>query len=381
MPTASHFCRAAIAISSVAALAGPATSANASPSGDTRPAARTITVPENPPTRAQATPQQAGWLKAYDTGQRCFEATLREGEPDDDWRFVRVVYPSPVKTPWPEANVVPCELYLPRRPAGEATPGTAPATGPAAVEAPSGRVPAAVVLDILDGSAVIPRGLARGLAERGVAALYVPMACYGPRRPAGGVHFKYYADHPEATPDNLRQTVMDVRRAKALLAALPEVDPDRIGITGVSLGGIMTALAAGVDGEFYRVAPILAGGDVAGITFHARETRRIKAACDAHSINQAKLAAMLAPVEPLSFASRIDPSRCLMINAAADEVIPAANTAALRQAVGQPGDDRPRMLTVPVGHYAAMLYLPNIRRRVVEFMQGKPVDGLDFARP
>ena len=306
---------------------------------------------------AGATPEQAEYLRAFDTGQRQFEATLREGRSDDAWRLVRVAYPSPVQTPWPENNTVPCELYLPRN-------------------AAAAKVPAAVVLDILDGSAFVARALACGLAEQGVAALYVPMACYGPRRPAGGAHYRYYAEHPEKTVDNLRQTVMDIRRGKAVLAALPEIDPDRIGITGVSLGGIVTSLAAGVDGTFHRVVPILAGGDVAAICFHARETRRIREACKAKGITQEQLAAMLRPVEPLTFAGRVDPATCLMINAAKDEVIPPAATAALWTAIGSP-----QMLTVPVGHYGAGLFLPNIRQRTIDFMLGRPVDRIEFVAP
>ena len=321
-----------------------------------QPADRTLTVPEPPVKLAGATPQQAEYLRAFETGQQQFEATLREGQPDEAWRLVRVVYPSPVQTPWPENNTVPCELYLPR--------------------AAAGRVPAAVVLDIMDGSTFVARALACGLAEQGVAALYVPMACYGPRRPAGGAHYRYYAEHPEKTVDNFRQTVMDIRRGKAVLAALPEVDPGRIGITGVSLGGIMTSLAAGVDGTFHRVVPILAGGDVAAICFHARETRRIREACKAKGITQEQLAAMLRPVEPLTFAGRVDPATCLMINAAKDEVIPPAATAALWTAIGSP-----QMLTVPVGHYGAGLFLPNIRQRTIDFMLGRPVDRIEFVAP
>jgi len=176
----------------------------------------------------------------------------------------------------------------------------------------------------------------------------------------------------EKTVDNMRQSVMDIRRAKALLAALPEVDPDRIAITGVSLGGIMTSLAAGVDGTFYRVVPILAGGDLAAITFHARETRKIREACEAKGITQEKLAEMLQPVDPLTFASRIKPATCLMINAALDEVIPAETTAALRKAIGMP-----QQLIVPgVGHYKAGLFLPTIRQRVIEYISGKKVEKL-----
>ncbi|HEX8914330.1 MAG TPA: alpha/beta hydrolase family protein [Humisphaera sp.] len=347
----------AVCVTFLLLLAPVAPRASAEPA--TRPAtqpSRVVRVTELPLKLDGVPAQQANWLRAFTPHEAAFDATIREAAPDEAWRFFRVSFESPVKTPWPENNVVPCELYLPPKPA------------------PAGqKLPAAIVLDILDGSAVIPRGIARGLAEQGVAAIYVPMACYGVRRPANGAHFAYYAEHPEETVGNMRQTVMDVRRAKAVLAALPEVDADRISITGVSLGGIMTSLIAGVDGQFYRVVPILAGGDIAAITFHARETRRIREACTAKGIDQEKLAEMLRPVDPLTFAARIRPDTCLMINASKDEVIPLATTVALNKAIGNP-----TMLMVPAGHYGAGLFLPSIRRGVIDFLLGRKVERLEF---
>lgn len=319
-----------------------------------QPAEQRIVVTEPEIVLTGATPEQVKHLNTYLPAERRFEASLRQGADDDHWRFFRTSFASPVQTPWAQNNTVPGELYLPKN--------------------MTGKVPGAIVLDIMDGSALVPRGIARGLAEQGVAAIYIPMACYGVRRPADGAHFKYFAEHPEKTPDNLRQTVMDIRRAKALLASLPEVDAGRISITGVSLGGIMTSLAAGVDGTFWRVVPILAGGDIAAICFHdARETRRIRQACEAKGIDQARLAEILRPVDPLTFASRIDPRGCLMINAVRDEVIPPATTAALRKAIGMP-----QMLTIPVGHYGAVFFLPNIRQRTIDFILGKKVEKIDF---
>lgn len=178
---------------------------------------------------------------------------------------------------------------------------------------------------------------------------------------------------PQLAIDNIRQTVMDIRRAKAVLATLPEVDPHHLSITGVSLGGIMTALAAGVDGEFDRVVPVLSGGDLADIIFHARETRRIREAMEAKGLTRADAAAFLASVDPVTFASRIRPESCLMINAAQDEVIPRATTLALNRAIGSP-----QILWTPVGHYTSALFLPNIRQRLIEFIQGRQVETLDF---
>jgi dienelactone hydrolase len=54
--------------------------------------------------------------------------------------------------------------------------------------------------------------------------------------------------------------VAAVVRAHSLLRSLPEVDPDRIGITGISWGGIITEIAVGVDRRFKFAAPVYGCG-------------------------------------------------------------------------------------------------------------------------
>ncbi len=54
--------------------------------------------------------------------------------------------------------------------------------------------------------------------------------------------------------------VAAVIRANSLLRSLPEVDPNRIGLTGVSWGGILTCVAAGVDKRFEFAAPVYGCG-------------------------------------------------------------------------------------------------------------------------
>jgi dienelactone hydrolase len=48
--------------------------------------------------------------------------------------------------------------------------------------------------------------------------------------------------------------------ANSLLRSFPEVDPERIGITGISWGGYLTALAASVDDRFRFAAPVYGCG-------------------------------------------------------------------------------------------------------------------------
>ena len=54
--------------------------------------------------------------------------------------------------------------------------------------------------------------------------------------------------------------VADVLLAHSLIRSYPEVDPDRIGITGISWGGYLTCIAASVDGRFKFAAPVYGCG-------------------------------------------------------------------------------------------------------------------------
>jgi hypothetical protein len=69
-------------------------------------------------------------------------------------------------------------------------------------------------------------------------------------------------------------------------------------------------------------------------------------------------------VEPLHFAARIGAERCLMINAAHDEIIPRATTDALRAAIGNPP-----ILWLPAGHYSAVTYFITMQQRAMDFLK------------
>jgi dienelactone hydrolase len=56
------------------------------------------------------------------------------------------------------------------------------------------------------------------------------------------------------------QAVADIILANSLLRSLPEIDPNRIGITGISWGGYLTTLAASIDRRFRFAAPVYGCG-------------------------------------------------------------------------------------------------------------------------
>jgi len=54
--------------------------------------------------------------------------------------------------------------------------------------------------------------------------------------------------------------VADVIRAHSLLRSLPEINPKKIGLTGISWGGTIVSTVAGVDARFAFVIPVYGGG-------------------------------------------------------------------------------------------------------------------------
>lgn len=53
-----------------------------------------------------------------------------------------------------------------------------------------------------------------------------------------------------------------IARARTLLGSLPEVDNARVGVTGISWGGYLTCLTAGLDGRYLFAAPVYGCGNL-----------------------------------------------------------------------------------------------------------------------
>jgi dienelactone hydrolase len=249
-----------------------------------------------------------------------------------------VRFASPIASPDPENNTVHAEYF---RPKGE------------------GRRPAVVVLHILGADFALSRYLAARLADRGVAALFVKLPYYGERRPAGGAK-RFLSSDINRSITSMRQGVCDVRRAAAWLASRPEVDPGKLGVTGISLGGIVSSLAAAMDPTLNRAAFLLAGGGLADILWEMPEAARYRAVWSAMGRTKADLVALTAPFDPLTYAQRLKGKRLLMIAGTVDEVIPPSAARALWEAAG-----RPPIRWFECGHYSAAGYLlPGIRAAV-----------------
>jgi dienelactone hydrolase len=278
---------------------------------------------------------------------RLTEATFGfEFEPVRDtprYSVAKLRFPSPIPTPDVANNTVHGEYFQPKG---------------------IGKRPAVVVLHILGADFALSRYYAARLADRGVAALFLKLPYYGERRPTGGNQRFLSTDIGRSTL-SMRQGVCDIRRASAWLASRPEVDPGKLGVTGISLGGITSALAVAVDPSLNRGVFLLAGGGLDEILWEMDEpeARNYRQQWLASGRTRADLKALTTPLDPLTYAHRLVGKKILMMAGNVDEVVPPSAARALWEGAG-----KPPIRWFDCGHYSAAGYLLPAFREAVEFL-------------
>lgn len=99
--------------------------------------------------------------------------------------------------------------------------------------------------------------------ERGYAAIAMDLEGHAPitNEFAGPARVGVFHDAQlPLTNQWMYHAVADIMLAHSLLAAQPGVDAKRIGITGISWGGVLSSLVAGVDARFKFAAPVYGCG-------------------------------------------------------------------------------------------------------------------------
>lgn len=134
-----------------------------------------------------------------------------------------------------------------------------------------GRVPAMVLVHGGGGTAF--KSWVETWVGRGYAALAMDTVGGIPRRPEGET--KGWQRHEFSGPkgwgdyDNIDKPITDhwayhavtaVVLGHSFLRSQPEVDPERIGITGISWGGYLTIIVAGADSRFRFASPVYGCG-------------------------------------------------------------------------------------------------------------------------
>lgn len=268
-----------------------------------------------------------------------YEMQLRHNYEKDGYQVFDVRFPSAVTTKYPENNTVHCQWFRPNGP---------------------GPFPTTVVLDILAGDQKLARIQSAYLARKGIACLFVQMAYYGPRRPPNS-KVRLLSPDVKQTLAAIRQTVLDIRRAAAWLAAQPEVDQGRLGVVGTSLGSFMGTLTAEMEPRFKKVAIVLGGGGVVDAFYDHPYAVPFRMLFESLGGTKEKLQALVAIADPITRASNLQGRQVIMIAASKDEIVPPSACRKMWEALGQP-----KIVWYDAGHYNAVFFIYDALQHVVE---------------
>jgi dienelactone hydrolase/lysophospholipase L1-like esterase len=202
--------------------------------------------------------------------------------PANIWDLQRLS--TPPKATWGKTEGLVQEVYY----EGEPLAGK-PTRVFAYVGRPAGEGPFPGVVLVHGGGGQAFSDWARHWAKRGYVSISMDTAGCGPGKkrledggPGQGHEFKFrnfeWADAKEMWTYH---AVADVVLAHSLLRSLPEVDAEKTALTGISWGGYLTCITAGVDSRFKAAVPVYGCGflhdnsvwsatDLAGMEQNAR---------------------------------------------------------------------------------------------------------------
>ena len=261
-----------------------------------------------------------------------------------------VTFPSVVSTPYAVNNTVTTYLFMP--------------TGP-------GPHPAMVVLH--EWNAGSTKGgfiLCRAIAKAGVAALFVTEPYSLNRKPKtknreDGEILSGNVPHMVGA---LRQAVLDARRGLDYLALRPDVDPTRLGISGISLGGVLSGVVAGVDPRVKVILTLVGGADFARGFWNGLLTRRYRNEILRSGYTYETYQAAMAPIDAAYWLPQrhFNPEDALMINGRYDLVILPNEAKALAQDLGGT-----HIVWTNTGHYGPMFRVNEATDLGVAFLRAR----------
>jgi len=223
------------------------------------------------------------------------------------------------------------------------------------------RSPVIVVLPVAGGNYFFSRRMAKFLVSRGMSCL----------RLERGERLLNSEGDLEITRRSFIKTIIDVRRSIDWLISQKETDPERIGITGASLGAFLSSLVAETDPRVKSSVFILGGGNLAKLFSESRE-RTIrsfrKVVMKKEKITQEQFFQLVSQkfkdIDPLTYARRLSPETVLMVNTVNDVVVPRNCTLEFWSSIGEP-----ELIWLPFTHTGSFLAFRYARRRALEHFQ------------
>jgi dienelactone hydrolase len=185
--------------------------------------------------------------------------------------------------------------------------------------------PGIVLMHGMPGRARSMAGLGQLLAQHGavVIAIDAPFA----RRAGPPVRFTAQ-DRAEQI-----QLMMDLQRAVDVLRARVNVDDERIAYLGISYGGAMGALFAGIERRIKAAVLVVADG---GLVSHFTGPEDASFMAGLSCATRANWFRDMGPIEPIRFIAHAPPTALLLQSGLFDTLVPAADAELLHAAAPAP---------------------------------------------
>lgn len=288
---------------------------------------------------------------------------LRLEETTPNWIHYAVDFPTAHTTLYDESNTAHGEYFVPRH---------------------RDRCPLSILLHGMGDKSLIPcRMLAQYLVERGIASFVLYLVFHSSRMPEVKKR-QFWPNTINEWLEAFQVSVIDVRQVIDWVKDKAEIDEKRIAVIGMSMGGLVSAIAMGVDKRIAAGVFIVTGGNLEEITWNGKS----HAARRGHSCTQAqchdiyshypRYLAELAErgfenvtaakecflFDPMTFACSLRGRPMLMINALQDRFIPRRSTLDFWEACG-----KPHIIWLPASHATIYLQYPVISREITDFLQ------------
>jgi len=216
----------------------------------------------------------------------------------------------------------------------------------------AGKDSAVLVLPQLQGSDALSRYFARRFANKGLTSLIVRSE----EQLRRDVKF-----------NELNASMKRIVQDHLVVIDWLKKDIDKIGVFGISMGGVTASILAGIE-EVDASLLGICGGDLPYILINSRE-RLIKSIRDEAltRIDKTELYKILKESfthDPLKYAKHIDARNTLMIIAKRDKIVPTEKQEELRKMIGNPP-----AIYLPTGHYTSAIFIPYVANKAVRFFK------------
>lgn len=163
---------------------------------------------------------------------------------------------------------------------------------------------------------------------RGFDVVLLTLPDHGPRRPEGAIFSgqSYTVPHAVHLATAVRQAIHEIFELKAWLR---ENGDQHVGLVGMSLGGYLASLCAGLSDDFDFLVPLVPPacmGDLAWRVY--RDTGHHRAGLDT-MLTEDNMRAAFYIHSPLAHPRKIDRNRILIVAGAGDRIVPPEHPSAL----------------------------------------------------